>query len=325
MKRINIYIKENEDKTLDQLSDLLGSNRSEVIRNAVKEFADNRRDEIAEFLEGLDYSDDEESTEDKITHEQLHFYKQCIDNPIFFAENAIKCNIKDVGLSSLKLTDAQKSLLSEVNHRKRTIVNKSRQIGGTLIELINIAHYMLSNRDKTIVLMSNKLTTSSELLRTLRDLLDTLPEYMKLDLVTNSKRELKLDNGCRVLSTACSVDGLRGIGIDYLLIDEAAYVKREIFDELVASVFPILLSGKRTEMHIISSPNGPNHFMKLFTDAVCNYTNFYAMEIPWDVGGLSTGDKSTFKEDMVALIGLYRFQQEYECKFLYRGGIEDGI
>jgi len=325
MKRVNIYIKEDEDKTIDHLSEILDSNRSEIIRLAVREFADTRQSKIDNFLDGLVFDDvdvdiDEEA---RVTASQLKFYKQCIDDPIFFAENAISYNTVDNGYTNLILHDFQRDLLSEFNHRKRTITNKSRQIGGTMLQLVNIVHYMISNCDKTIVLMSNKFNTTTELLTKVREILDSLPEFMQPKLLEKNKKVIRLENGCRVIAAACTTDSMRGYGVNYLFIDEAAYIKREIFDELMASVMPTLMAGRDTQIHILSTPNGPNHFMRMFSDAICNYSNFYAMEIPWDVG--IPGKDVQWKEHMIENIGIERFQQEFECKFIYRRGIGHGV
>ena len=323
MKRVNIYIKEEEDKAIDHLSEIMDSNRSEIIRLAVKEFADKRQEEIDNFLEGLDFEEDEEDEKERINNSQLMFYKQCIDDPIFFAENAVSCHSRDQGLTNLKLYDFQKEVLSELNHRKRTIINKSRLCGLTTISLMNIAHYIMANTDKTVVIISNKLMQAQELLRVLRMMIESMPEFMQPTLLEKNKRNIKLENGCRVLASSCVADGIRGIGVDYLFMDEVAFTKREHFDEFINSAFPSIMARKHAQIHLLSTPCGPNHFMKMFTDAICNYTNFYAMELPWDIG--IPGRDEEWKERMIAQIGSIRFQQEYECKFFYRRGIENGI
>ena len=121
MKRVNIYIKEEEDKAIDHLSEILDSNRSEVIRLAVREFADKRQSEIDDFLEGLDFEEDETQKEN-INTSQVMFYKQCIDDPVFFAENAILYNTLDNGYTNIKLYDFQKEILgylAEISTRMR--------------------------------------------------------------------------------------------------------------------------------------------------------------------------------------------------------------
>lgn len=323
MKRVNIYIKEEEDKAIDHLSEIMDSNRSEIIRMAVQEFADRRQEDIDNFLEGLDFEEDKEDEKERINNSQLMFYKQCIDDPIFFAENAISYQTKDAGYTNLKLYDFQKEILSELNHRKRTIMNKSRQMGGTMLGLVNIVHYVISNTDKTIVIMANKLNQSQELLKRVRDMIESLPEFMRPELSEKNKRQIRLDNGCRILATSCMVDSLRSYTVNYLFMDEVAFIKREYFDDFLAATMPVLMASKNSQIHIMSTPNGPNHFMKMFSDAICNYINFYAMEIPWDVG--VPGRDEEWKESMITQIGPIRFQQEFECKFIYRRGIGNGI
>lgn len=323
MKRVNIYIKEDEDKAIDHLSEILDSNRSEVIRLAVREFADKRQSQINDFLEGLDFEEPEVDEKKRITDSQIRFYKNCCDDPIFFAENAISYPTFNDAHENLELYDFQKDLLSELNHRKRTITNKSRQIGGTMIALVAITHYAVINSDKYIVLTGNKLTQAREMLRKIKDMLETLPEFMRPKLIEKNKNTLRLDNGCVIIASACTADSLRGRSIDYLFVDEAAFIRRDIFDEFISSAFPSLMAGTSTRIHIMSTPCGPNHFMKMFSDAICNYTNFYAMELPWDIG--IPGRYEEWKERIIAQIGLVRFQQEFECKFIYRRGIENGI
>ena len=323
MKRVNIYIKEDEDKKIDHLSEILDSNRSEIIRMAVKEFANNRQSEIDEFLNGLEFETDEADEAERINKSQLQFYKKCLDNPIFFAENAISYPTIDNGYANITLQEFQKEILEEITLRKRTIINKSRQMGGSMLNLIAIVFYILTNSDKTVVIMSNKHTNAIDLLKKVKDMIESLPEFMQPKLNEKNKTTIRLDNGCKVIATACTVDALRGQSINYVFIDECAFIKREIFDTFMMSTMPMLMAGKDTRMHVISTPNGPNHFMKMFTDAICNYTNFYAMEIPWDVG--VPGRDEVWREAVIRQIGLLRFQQEFECKFMYRRGIGHGV
>ena len=249
MKRVNIYIKEDEDKTIDHLSEILDSNRSEIIRRAVREFADNRQSELDDFLDGLVEVETPESENERISKEQVAFMTDCVDDPVFFAENAMLYPTIDRGIASIKLHDYQKEILSEINHRKRVILNTSRQCGGTLLELINVAYHIVFNSHKTVVLMSNKHANATDMLRKLKDMIETLPVFMQPKLIVKNKTTLELDNGCKVLATACTVDAVRGMTINYLLIDEAAFIKRAIFDEFMMSVMPRMYFSRSVFSH----------------------------------------------------------------------------
>lgn len=319
MKRVNIYIKESEDKTIDYLSELLSSNRSEIIRLAVNEFAESRKEQIDSFVDGLEITEEENH---KYTTENIKFYNKCQNEPIFFAENAIKVACMDNGVSKIKLRDYQKGLLTEVNHRKRTITNHCRQSGISLIHLINILHFAYFNPDKTIAIVSNKQIQANESLRKLKIMYDSLPEFMKYKLAVNKKSQIQLDNRTRIIATTASSDSLRGCSYNYVFIDDAAFINIRIFDEFMTSIYPVIMASKTAQFHIASVPNGANHFMNLFTDSITNKINFYAMEIPYDV--MPERDDE-FRRNMIKQIGLIRFQQEFECRFVYRRGIEYGV
>ena len=157
---------------------------------------------------------------------------------------------KEIDASSEEILNAGKEILSELNHRKRTIMNKSRQMGGTMLGLVNIVHYVISNTDKTIVIMANKLNQSQELLKRVRDMIESLPEFMRPELSEKNKRQIRLDNGCRILATSCMVDSLRSYTVNYLFMDEVAFIKREYFDDFLAATMPVLMASKNSQIHI---------------------------------------------------------------------------
>ena len=63
----------------------------------------------------------------------------------------------------------------------------------------------------------------------------------------------------------------RGSSVSLLLLDEFAFVDRNIQDAFLASAFPTILSGKRTKLCLISTPNGQEKFYELFTSAQISY------------------------------------------------------
>ena len=76
MKRINIYITEDTDKQIDSLSEIFQVNRSEIIRQAIEQFAEDHSSDIADFVEGLELSQDEQVKTDNNSDLQ-----KCINNP----------------------------------------------------------------------------------------------------------------------------------------------------------------------------------------------------------------------------------------------------
>jgi len=109
-----------------------------------------------------------------------------------------------------------------------------------------------------------------------------------------------------------------------LYLDEFAFIKPHIADEFIASVFPTISSGKSTKVIITSTPNGMNHFFRMWEDA-CEEdelatispedTNGYIKsEIPWNAEGL--GRDAEWARNEMKKIGEIRFNQEYLCEFV---------
>jgi len=64
-------------------------------------------------------------------------------------------------------------------------------------------------------------------------------------------------------------DNIRGNTFDFLIVDEMAFTRRELWDEVLSAT--VLVKGKK--VLFISTPKGKNHFHSLFMQ--CNYDDRY--------------------------------------------------
>ena len=78
---------------------------------------------------------------------------------------------------------------------------------------------------------------------------------------------MKLENGSRVMCDATSSAAIRGGSFNFLLLDEYAFLPSHIAEEFYASTYPTISAGTTTKLVIVSTPNGLNHFHKLWIDA----------------------------------------------------------
>jgi len=84
-------------------------------------------------------------------------------------------------------------------------------------------------------------------------------------------------------------------------------------EEFFASVYPTISSGSTSKIIIVSTPNGMNHFYKMWIDAIEGRSNYTAIEVHWrDVPGRD--DK--WKEETIRNTSEQQFRQEFECEFL---------
>jgi hypothetical protein len=88
-------------------------------------------------------------------------------------------------------------------------------------------------------------------------------------------------------------------------------------EDFFRSVYPTISSGSDSKVIIVSTPNGMNHFYKMWLDAVEKRNTYTAFEINWwDVPGR---DKA-WKDETIANTSEEQFKQEFECEFLGSAG-----
>ena len=143
-------------------------------------------------------------------------------------------------------------------------------------------------------------------------------------------RTLGIDYGCVVkeyektlytptggqvtVRSADNPDRLRGAGLDYIVLDECAYIKEDVWKEVLRPT----LTERRGGALFISSPKGYNWFSRLFDDAE-KYDDWSRWQLP-----TSTNPYVPLEELDIAKreIGSFLFSQEYEAEFVEaKGGI----
>lgn len=106
-------------------------------------------------------------------------------------------------------------------------------------------------------------------------------------------------------------DNIRGNTFDYLIIDEYAFTRSELWDEVLSAT--VLVKGKK--VIFISTPNGKNHFYKM--SLMTNYDNRYKYFkfTSYDNPMINHVDLDERKQNLPKHI----FEQEYLAEFLDNG------
>jgi hypothetical protein len=132
-----------------------------------------------------------------------------------------------------------------------------------------------------------------------------------------NKGSIELENGSRILAGSTSSSSIRGYSFNLIFLDEFAFVQQNMAEDFFRSVYPTISSGTDSKVIIVSTPNGMNHFYKMWLDAVEKRNTYHAFEINyWDVPGR---DKE-WKEETIANTSIEQFKQEFECEFLGSAG-----
>ena len=106
-------------------------------------------------------------------------------------------------------------------------------------------------------------------------------------------------------------DNIRGNTFDYLIIDEYAFTRSELWDEVLSAT--VLVKGKK--VIFISTPNAKNHFYKM--SLMANYDNRYKYfkYTSYDNPMINHLDLDERKQNLPKHI----FEQEYLAEFLDNG------
>jgi hypothetical protein len=181
--------------------------------------------------------------------------------------------------------------------------------------------YTDKENPKEIYILANKAKAAQSLLSDIKGTYEELSPYLKQGISEYNKTSITFENGSKIVTGATTDDSGRGESISFLLLDEFAHVSRHVAEEFYASVTPTISQGGK--IAIISTPKGnTNLFARLFSDAKKGLNGFVAYDIPdWRVipradknGKLMDPEK--FKRVTLKAVGLPKWNQEFEAKFL---------
>jgi phage terminase large subunit-like protein len=249
------------------------------------------------------------------TESRVSEYIKCSQDPIYFIETYMKIINVDEGLVNFKLYDYQKEMVNSMANNRMSIIATARQAGKSTTTCGFILWYIIFNKEKTVALLANKGDTAREILGRVQLAYQYLPKWLQQGIVEWNKGNIELENKSRVLAGSTSSDNIRGYTINMLFIDEAAFI--EGWDEFFTSVFPTISSGKSTKIVLVSTPNGLNHFHKLWAESTSNppRNDYNPIKVMWyDVPGRDEEWRNAVLRGMSN--DQDRFNQEYCVEFL---------
>lgn len=249
--------------------------------------------------------------------EQVEEYIKCSQEPTYFIENYVKIITLDKGFININLYPFQQKAIVEINENRRVIVKAGRQVGKTTMVVGYILWYILFNEDKTVAILANKAATAREILARIKIAYEALPQWLQQGVRTWNKGDIELENNCRIMATSTASSAIRGFSISLLYLDEFAFVPSNIAEEFFTSVYPTISSGTSSKILISSTPNGMNHYYKMWTDAVEKRNGFVAIEANWRQ---VPGRDQRWADDQRSVLGEEKYLQEMECEFMGSAG-----
>ena len=253
------------------------------------------------------------NTQIEFTEEQVIEFLKCKEDPVYFANNYMKIVSLDEGLVQFKPYDFQEKLINNFHENRFNICKMPRQTGKSTTSVSYLLHYCVFNDSVNIGILANKAATARDLLGRLQTAYENLPKWMQQGIISWNKGSLELENGSKILAASTSASAVRGMSFNILFLDEFAFVPNHVAEQFFASVYPTITSGKSTKVIIISTPNGMNHFYKMWEDAQRGKNGYVTNEVHWSQ---VPGRDAKWKEETMKNTSKRQFAQEFECDFL---------
>lgn len=129
------------------------------------------------------------------------------ENKIEWIQTFIKIADKEANIVPFILTDEQRNLVNGLGHLN--IVNKSRQLGISVVTLALSIRECIVHDNSTCVLISHNQTSTNAVFDKLKQQFYSLPDWIRPKLLQNNRQALTFANGS---SITCMTAGNRDVG-----------------------------------------------------------------------------------------------------------------
>ena len=253
----------------------------------------------------------------EFTQEQVKEFIKCSQDPEYFISKYVKVISLDHGIIPFHPYPFQKELVNSFHNNRFTICKLPRQSGKSVITTAYLIHQAIFRDNINIAILANKRETAFELMAKLQISYENLPKWLQQGIITWNKGSIELENGSRITASSTSSSAVRGFSYNIVMLDEFAFVPTQMADDFFASVYPTISSGRSTKVIIVSTPNGMNHFYRLWNDAEKKRNSYFPISAHWSE---VPGRDEKWKEETIANTSAQQFAQEFDCDFIGSAG-----
>ena len=253
----------------------------------------------------------------EFTQDQVKEFIKCSQDPEYFIANYVKVISLDDGIIPFHPYPFQQKLVNSFHNNRFTICKLPRQSGKSVITTAYLIHQAIFRDNINIAILANKRETAFELMAKLQTSYENLPKWLQQGIISWNKGSIELENGSRITASSTSSSAVRGFSYNIVMLDEFAFVPTQMADDFFASVYPTISSGKSTKVIIVSTPNGMNHFYRLWNDAEKGRNSYTPIEAHWSE---VPGRDEKWKEETIANTSEQQFAQEFDCDFIGSAG-----
>ena len=244
--------------------------------------------------------------------EQVEEYLKCAADPIYFSKYITIVSL-DKGIVPFDMYDFQKDMINTFNDNRFVIVKCPRQVGKTTTAIAFLLWTILFKDSQNVAILANKGKTANDILGKLQLAYENLPMWLQQGVVEWNKGRIELENNSVITASSTSSSAARSGAYNIVFLDEFAFVPSNIAYDFITSVYPVITSGTKTKILMVSTPNGMNLFYKMWQDAKDKRSNYVPFEIHWSQ---VPGRDQAWREETIRNTSEHQFAQEFETEFL---------
>lgn len=218
---------------------------------------------------------------------------------------------------NIKLSDKQKKILSDCSlHLKKydtIVVSTGRQVGKTTIGIITALKWIFGRKGYQIGFFSPTHRQALNVFNRFRKILKPFEQNKMVTFRISPDTFIEFWDGSKIQFFTSDNDNMRGYTFDSIIVDEACFIKDDIFNGGILPTVSISLGSGKGKMLLLSTPKEKNYFYQLVTNpskktSVHKFTS--------EEGGLISKD---LLEQLKKTTPSYIFKNEYEGEFIESG------
>lgn len=222
------------------------------------------------------------------------YHLKCADTHIVYNEHMQEVFVCDLHIGDNIITDQGLSKVIGISHSPTkvcmcdvTVTDDNHRYysngilsHNTTTSAIFLLWYILFNTDKNSLVLGNKRKTAVEILTKVKNIYLELPYFLKPGIYKWNEGEIVLDNGCRCMAEATTINSGISFTFHCILADEFAHIPPNIMDSFYNNLFPTVTAAKARFM-ITSTQNGYNLFYRLYKAAEAHISEYRAFKTDW--------------------------------------------
>lgn len=245
--------------------------------------------------------------------EQISEIVKCGTDPVYFINKYMKVQHPKRGTINFETYDFQNDVIQSMIDHRFNIVLKSRQLGLSTITAAYAVWLSIFQQDKNILIIATKKDVAVNLIKKVKFMLKSLPEWLVLPKYEETQTSIRYSNGSEIKAVPTSPAASRSEALSLLIVDEAAIIRD--FEEIWTGLAPTLSTGGSAIL--LSTPYGVGGmYYKIWTEAEAGQNNFNTIRLPWYVH--PEHDQEWFERETASL-SKRKISQEFLCDFTSSG------